>query len=379
MRGLLVVGAFVFSSCASPPSTKEPVRTVAMPGLQPVESNDQGDSPPGNDVASARSPDPLPPLAVVGLARGTGTPADQALARGDDAYRNEQWDAASEAYLQAQRLAPTDPAPLVGQVRVALAKADAPTAHAADPQQPLVRQSVAKLRQARRLDPSYGPALVELGQALLVLDESEEALSVLQAAVQQLPSNPDALSALGVALLANGRSQEAVNALQKAVELDPGSIPRLTNLATAWLLQGETSRAVEVYERAVLLAPDDGRIHTDLGTAYLALNDLQKAMRHLRRAVEIDPNRATFRSNLGYGLLSLGDTTGAIEQCRKALELDAKLGSAWINLGTALARTGKRQQARQAFERAVALDPTDPRPRANLQELDEIERAGAAP
>ena len=131
--------------------------------------------------------------------------------------------------------------------------------------------------------------------------------------------------------------------------------------------QSRSSAASDVYKRQ------------DLGTAYLALNDLQKAMRHLRRAVEIDPNRATFRSNLGYGLLSLGDTTGAIEQCRKALELDAKLGSAWINLGTALARTGKRQQARQAFERAVALDPTDPRPRANLQELDEIERAGAAP
>jgi Flp pilus assembly protein TadD len=51
--------------------------------------------------------------------------------------------------------------------------------------------------------------------------------------------------------------------------------------------------------------------------------------------------------------------------------LDATLGSAWINLGTALAQTGKRAEAREAFERALQLDPQDPRARDNLRELEQ--------
>ena len=58
----------------------------------------------------------------------------------------------------------------------------------------------------------------------------------------------------------------------------------------------------------------------------------------------------------------------------RATQLDPKLGSAWLNLGTTRAKRGELDQAEAAFKRALALDPEDPRAKANLEELGELRR-----
>jgi Flp pilus assembly protein TadD len=131
---------------------------------------------------------------------------------------------------------------------------------------------------------------------------------------------------------------------------------------------------VKEYEIEVRLVDDDARAHSDLGTALLAQNELVRATRELERAVQLDPNRATFKSNLGYALQIQGRINDAIAQYRAALKIDPKLSSAWINLATALSRDPKtRKEAREALEKARQIDPTDPRVKANLEELDQLE------
>jgi Flp pilus assembly protein TadD len=98
----------------------------------------------------------------------------------------------------------------------------------------------------------------------------------------------------------------------------------------------------------------------------------------LIKAVALDPKRAAFRSNLGYALQQKRDLTGAIVQYKEAVELDEKLASAWINLGTALAQMGKYKEAREALGRAKKIDPSDPRVKANLDELNDLEKKAAA-
>jgi Flp pilus assembly protein TadD len=124
----------------------------------------------------------------------------------------------------------------------------------------------------------------------------------------------------------------------------------------------------------VRLADGDARAHSDLGTALLASNEAGRAITQLTRAIQLDGTRATFHSNLGYALQLQGKLAEAIAEYRQALRLDDKLASAWINLATALARDPKtRGEARAALERARAIDPTDPRVKANSEELDSLE------
>jgi Flp pilus assembly protein TadD len=111
----------------------------------------------------------------------------------------------------------------------------------------------------------------------------------------------------------------------------------------------------------------------------LADNQLARAVAVLKRAVSLDPNRATLHSNLGYALQQARDMNGAVAEFREAIRLDEKLVSAWINLATALVQQGDRVEGKKALERAQKIDPTDPRVRANMEELRDLEKKQPIP
>jgi Flp pilus assembly protein TadD len=140
-------------------------------------------------------------------------------------------------------------------------------------------------------------------------------------------------------------------------------------------MRGRVQDAVKEYRLAVRIAPDDARARSDLGTALLGANDVTGALRELEKAIALDASRATYHSNYGYALQIKGDMQQAIAEYRAAIKLDSSLASAWINLATALAKTpSTRKEARAALEKAKALDPSDPRVKANLNELDALEK-----
>jgi Flp pilus assembly protein TadD len=372
----------------APPAELVPAKSAPSPGdstagrgdSAPIASSAEAartsEPPPAN--ADARPPPskssvPEGPRAPIGgLSRGTGDALDRALLEGDTAYFDDELPRAKAAYLRAQRLAPKDPAPPVGLVRVELAASNVATDYAAAPNHPKMLELLRRLERLRRQHPEFGAIEIERGRVLLILGRAEPALAALGRAVELAPADPEAQSALGVALLATGSPNEALPRFRRAAELDPGSADRYRNLGTAELLVGQVEQAVAAYRSAVSIAPADARAHSDLGTAYLAQNAADKALPELRRAVELDPSRATFRSNLAYAALLLGQLDSAEQEAREALRLDAKLGSAWINLGTVQARRGRFDDAEQSFKRALQLDPSDPRAQANLQELTEL-------
>jgi Flp pilus assembly protein TadD len=130
----------------------------------------------------------------------------------------------------------------------------------------------------------------------------------------------------------------------------------------------------------VQLADGDARAHAGLGTALLASGDLARAESELRRAITLDPTSSAAHSNLGYTLQLAKRVPEAIAEYREALHLAPKNARAWINLATALAKDpATRKDARAALEKARAIDPTDPSVKANLDELDALERGEIAP
>jgi Flp pilus assembly protein TadD len=314
-----------------------------------------------------------------GLARGNGDPADHELKLGDEAYQRDQLKTAKAHYGRARALAPRDPAPRVGLLRVRMAEGQIPTDYAALPGDPRVRQLLEETRAIVRLDPRYAPAWLEQGRLALILGDAPQALKALEQAEALDPREAETQSALGVALLATGKAETSLGHFRRAAELDPNDADRLTNLGTAYLMRGMVSEALRAYERAVALAPRDARARGDLGTAYLSANRPEQALAELERAVELAPDRATLLSNLGYAYQLGGKLDLAIKTYRRALDRDSRLGSAWINLGTAYAKQQNFPEAERCLRRALELDPTDPRASANLQELEELKRGQPSP
>jgi len=91
--------------------------------------------------------------------------------------------------------------------------------------------------------------------------------------------------------------------------------------------------------------------------------------------VAVGAPTASYLTNLGYAYQLLGRRPDAVAKYREAIRIDDKFASAWINLGTALAQDPKtRAEARSALTTAQKIDPTDPRVKANLEELDALEK-----
>jgi Flp pilus assembly protein TadD len=335
----------------------------------------------GDAGSAARAPSqqtfPPPKPVVIKLARGDGSPPDAELAQGDAAMEASDYRGAEAHYAKAAKLAPKDAAAKVGKARASSTQAAPDFGYASAKGDRTVTAAVAALKSvvADPANASYGPGFAELGRAELLLGDAPSAVDHLKRAVELLPQEAEVHSALGVAELATGDAKAALSALKRAVELDPGSAPRHGNLGTVYFMLGQVSDAIPEYEIEVRLADTEPRAHSDLGTALLASNDLTRGVTELRRAVALDPHRATFHSNLGYALQLGNKKDEAIAEYREALRLDPKLVSALVNLATVLARDPKtRAEARNSLEQAKKIAPDDPRVKANMEELDALEK-----
>lgn len=362
-------------------SADVPITPPAPTVTQPAPSASVVDA--GSPAAPPAPPKvsyPPPKPQTISLTRGDGSPLDAELKLGDAAMETQDFAGAELHYKRAESIAPKDLAPKIGRLRTRIAKAAPDFGFASAKDNREVKAAVAELVKLVSLPAATdnGPAHAELGRGQLLLGDAPAALVQLSRAADLMPDDPEVLSACGVAELASGNAENALRRLKRGVELDMGSAPRHGNLGTVLFMLGRVPEAVAEYEIEVALTDNEPRAHSDLGTALLATNDpqlVQRGISELRRAVALDPRRATFHSNLGYALQIAKQRDAALAEYRKAIELDPKLVSAWLNLGTILARDpATRAEARQALMTAKKLDPTHPSVKANLDELDALEK-----
>ena len=342
--------------------------------------------PPNDDAGALASqadaevqppPESLPPAkpTTIRLASAVGDAVDQELDRGDAAFEKNAFDDARVHYEAARKAGPKRAGPLVGIARVRIAKSNAPLDYGASKGNAEVTSAVRDLKAALALQTDNGPAYAELGRAQLMIGDADAALASLRRGAELLPNEAEAQSALGVALLATGRKDEALTALQRAVSIDAGSPPRHGNLGTVLLMVGRVNDAVHEFEIQARLGDGDARAHSDLGTALLAQNQIPRATSELERAVQLDGTRPSYLTNLGYAYQLIGRRADAIAKYRQALHVDDRFASAWIDLATALAQDPKtRAEARAALMTAQKIDASDPRVKANLEELDALEK-----
>jgi hypothetical protein len=121
--------------------------------------------------------------------------------------------------------------------------------------------------------------------------------------------------------------------------------------------------------------PGVGRERIDanfqMGQVYLMRSEPKHALDSLEKARVSDPKNPDVLNSLGAARVSLGDLDGAETAYRQALAL-GDYGEIWFNLGVVAERRGAGHGAAAAecYRRAIAINPADGRPRANLAALD---------
>jgi tetratricopeptide (TPR) repeat protein len=184
---------------------------------------------------------------------------------------------------------------------------------------------------------NYANALANDGRA-------DQALPVIERAVDLDPLEARSHGLLGQVLMALGRHDEALAAYGKAIGIDPSNVTSLTGLGEALQAAGRDDAAMQHFI-------DSGARLAQAGRPWEAILILQEGAKRF-------PESAATRSLLGNAYMLAGMQDKAIVHFGAAVEMDATLYEAWYNLGLAAEALGRRDEAIRAYEGFLRTAPS---------------------
>jgi tetratricopeptide (TPR) repeat protein len=147
----------------------------------------------------------------------------------------------------------------------------------------------AELKTALLLDPSFGPAAVNLADLYRELDRDEEGEAVLRRVLERSPDDASVLHALGLLMVRQKQSQKALALFDAAARIDPANGRYTYVYAIALNDAGQTRTAIETLERNIKVHP----YHRDSLAALVSFCDQDgkpaEALTYARRLNELEP------------------------------------------------------------------------------------------
>ncbi|MGB8065408.1 MAG: tetratricopeptide repeat protein [Candidatus Sulfotelmatobacter sp.] len=207
--------------------------------------------------------------------------------------------------------------------------------------------AVAPLKHALRLNPDLIPAHQLLGYALLIQGYSAEAIPHLERAQEN--------AALGIAEIDAGQLKEAVTHLQAALEQRPNDPDLLYYLGRASGLLSKQS-----VDTLLTIDPDSARAHQTMAENYFALRQMPQAEREFLAAIKLRPDTPEVHLELGNVYAKSSQWDKAEAEFRTQAKMQPGNAEAAYRLGSALLQEGNAHEAREELIRADHLRPDMP-------------------
>jgi Tfp pilus assembly protein PilF len=220
-------------------------------------------------------------------------------------------------------------------------------------EEPATRRATAYLRR--------GVAYEELNRGLA------RAISDYSDAIRLDPMLAEAYGRRGLAYASRGEDDMAVADLDTALRLDPHVLAPYTyrifrSRGLAQIRRREFDRAIADHTEEIRLTPFYADGYLNRGAAYLAKGELDQAISDFSEAIRIEPFRPDGYIERGSVYLAQGDTDRALADFDEAIRRlpDHKLTArAYRKRGEVMERRGNLAEALAAYEKALALDPSD--------------------
>jgi len=241
--------------------------------------------------------------------------------------------------------------------------------------------AIAEYRKATELDPTLAQAFVSLGQAYLETREFGKAVEPLKHALELSPDLVPAHQLLGYALLVQGYAQEAIPHFERAkettalgiAEIETGQFTQaVTNLQAAleqrpndpdilyYLGRASGLLSKQAMDSLLSAYPDSPRAHQAMAEDYFVLRQMPQAEKEFLAALKERPDIPEVHMELGNVYAKSSQWDKAEEQYRAQCKLQPGNAEAEFRLGSALLQQGKGHEAREELVRADRLRPEMP-------------------
>ncbi|MGP8073229.1 MAG: tetratricopeptide repeat protein [Thermoplasmata archaeon] len=211
-----------------------------------------------------------------------------------------------------------------------------------------------------RRDPENPVYLRKQGQLLLRIGQRDDALRVLQKAVQSAQGDPQAYFEVAEALRSQGAYADAVTYFRKGLELEPTHRHGRVALAETLLLAGQYSDVVQITDPLLKENPNDIAAWKARADAWRALGRPAEVLYSLKAILLLESDDPACLLEKYRIHRDSGETKEAYEALSHLLSTpapEAQDATLHLERGDLAARLGLSEEANQSYERAAEIDP----------------------
>lgn len=202
---------------------------------------------------------------------------------------------------------------------------------------------------------------LQLARSLLGKRKLADVERLCRSLLETGPDWPDVLNLLAITRVhRDGPSDEAVALLQRAVEIDSRHVDAYNNLGNVLKLLDRTDDAVSAYQRALSLNPNIHEALNNLGILYIQQQRMSKALKVLRQAIRCNPGMVQAHFNMGRVLMGQQKYRQAITAFRQVLKLNPDFIPAYRPLGALLYGLNRGHEAVELYREWLRRSPDNP-------------------
>jgi tetratricopeptide (TPR) repeat protein len=150
-----------------------------------------------------------------------------------------------------------------------------------------LKDAEGSIRKALALNPDDASLLIQLSAVLERDGKHAEAEKTIRGILEREPDNSTALNNLGYFLIERGtRYQEALGLIEQAVNIEPLNGSFLDSLGWVQYKLGQVEKAHEQLEKAIIYSRNSATLHEHLGDVLRDLGHVPEARRHWEKALE---------------------------------------------------------------------------------------------
>lgn len=256
------------------------------------------------------------------------------------AYKGlENFPSAEEAFLRALTLMPAQPHVITNLANLYRQWGRLP-------------EAVARYQEALVLDSSNLPARVNLGRALLDLNDYSAAEAEFAQVIELKPDHINATIGLAQSLQHQGNQNGAVGLFQQVLDLDPNNAPALNGLGIGLKVLGWADPAVDALWQAARLAPSSASVHVNLASALAQAGREEEAIAAYEHALSLEPNNPDLHQWFN-GYLDVIEHPSYLNSYRQQLADSPKNSGLAIPLARKLLLGGQAEVARTVLSDAL--------------------------
>ena len=199
--------------------------------------------------------------------------------------------------------------------------------------------------------------LGRVGQTYYALEEYQKAIGVLAQAVEKAPQNEDIYLALARSYSEAGQHEQAIAQYERLIEISPGSWRYYFEMGQQYEALQAYDQALAQYRKSAEVAPERVEGYVFQGNLWRNLERYDEAIEQYQRALEINPNMWWVRSVLGQSYAGLQDWDRAVEQFRAAVELAPDNPSPYLEMGKVWRAQGEHEEALSWYQDALDVQP----------------------